>query len=95
MKELKASQQSHTPGPWQQNSGIFYLIQGDDGEGVAEIRTTYRNKTEAKANARLVAVAPELLAMLQEWLQAGVINPKDDERAKRSFALIAKATGVA
>ena len=52
----------HTPGPWAQNGN---LIEGPDGETVAYV-TAYNTMTpRQKANARLIAAAPELLAALE------------------------------
>jgi hypothetical protein len=50
------------------------------------------NSLKEAEYARLFAAGPEMLEMLKEWLQCGVIDPRDDERAKRTFALIAKVT---
>lgn len=61
------SNTQHTPGPWQVNSFDPLQICDTDGEwrGCAPIATTHGNAAEARANARLIAAAPALLAALQ------------------------------
>lgn len=61
---------SHTPGPWEvfdsMEDGDTYGIDGADGSAV--VYYGYRNKEEGipeKANARLIAAAPELLEALE------------------------------
>ena len=78
----------HTPGPWtyEQISNNAYVI---DENGSAVM--LYRNPDdEMKANARLIAAAPELLEAL-EW---AVDNPHDDAYwISQARAAIAKAKG--
>lgn len=95
----------HTPGPWGQHS-IFYHINGADNEGICEVRTTYRTKPEAEANARLIAASPELLESLKEisgcmrsWFDE--FGGRDEHQAvvlntliKNAEKAIAKATGA-
>lgn len=73
----------HTPGPWlrTQGSGRFYIK--TDDETSQSLATVFSNKGDfgcisnpdyekAKANARLIAAAPELLEACQtfsEWLR--------------------------
>lgn len=61
---------SHTPGPWQVNPDIPHLV----GNGTAEVANLYWGELisgmEMRANARLIAAAPELLEALKaviEW----------------------------
>lgn len=75
----------HTPGPWAQNGN---LIEGPDGETVAYV-TAYNTMTpRQKANARLIAAAPELLAALENVMANPTTFSFEPIRAA-----IAKATG--
>ena len=78
----------HTPGPWtyEQISNNAYVI---DENGSAVM--LYRNPDdEMKANASLIAAAPELLEAL-EW---AVDNPHDDAYwISQARAAIRKAKG--
>ena len=80
---------SHTPGPWTVEKGNNALtILAKNYYGVAR---TYGTGEEDKANARLIAAAPDMLAALKE---ADEIILKTT--GKRSFAVeiaIAKAIG--
>ena len=86
---------AHTPGPW------FVTTQDDyptgevsaDPMGVRHIVTTYCD--DAKANARLIAAAPELLAALGRLLESGdVLDAADAGALKQARAAIARATGA-
>lgn len=83
----------HTPGPWE---AIGNLVQ------IAECRDAYfdPHSDEAKANARLIAAAPELLEALQSI--AEYWNRDQNETAmadacwhaiETAMAAITKATG--
>jgi hypothetical protein len=65
---------THTPGPWEQNQTYPCLVQNENGRTVAytnignSVQDRYeeeRRKTN-KANARLIAAAPDMLAALEE-----------------------------
>lgn len=85
-----------TPGPWKLgNADIF--VDGDDGDDrvICAIGTAggFRssvyspiraNKPEGKANARLIAAAPDLYAVIEEWLTVG--NNLADRKAVREKA---------
>lgn len=66
----------HTPGPWKidvelgSRHGEFLIAKdaGDRGRGIAIAETRAGSGSE-RANARLIAAAPELLAALQDALQ--------------------------
>ena len=88
---------AHTPGPWGLDGN---LIEGPDGERVACITAYSRRTPKQKANARLIAAAPDLLAALQA-LVAELDGPgkpySSDSYAPPQFietarAAIAKAT---
>lgn len=96
----------HTPGPWQilpeEADKDYIRIRGTVLGGrykVANVPTpTYegvppREVEETRANARLIAAAPELLAMLEAWFEHEYgygIGPTHDEVK----TLIAKAKGA-
>lgn len=78
------SEAKHTPGPWRSeldadgDHGIFYatdLIAVTDGWG--DSSTSDRSLDEDKANAHLIAAAPELLdALHQARLQIDYLHEK-------------------
>lgn len=83
---------THTPGPWE-CSGIAIMA---GGHCIATCDTEAANTSDKinKANARLIAAAPDLLALVQEVLsdELASLAPGTIERAR---AAIAKATGDA
>ncbi|UXC20049.1 hypothetical protein [Comamonas squillarum] len=87
----------HTPGPWEAIGNLVRspMYQPDGlpkGMQIAECKDGYSQPftEEAKANARLIAAAPELLDFIREWLdrQGGDAN----YMTGKASALIAKAT---
>lgn len=57
----------HTPGPWsvyEADDGDWHVVAGDDGE--LEIAGFVDG---GEANARLIAAAPDLLAIARAWLK--------------------------
>ncbi len=63
---------THTPGPWkwcgtQQKPKKFCYLSGQDFKGVGVALSGF---TENKANAHLIAAAPELLEALKTLLEA-------------------------
>jgi hypothetical protein len=96
-----------TPGPWIVNGNEIAAPEFDNGiatwyvrvASVDGTRETGWNAPTIKANARLIAAAPDMLAMLHEVL-ALLNNPDADgtdaNRVEREIlAVIAKATGGA
>jgi len=95
----------HTPGPWQslpeECDKPYIRIRGTVFGGrykIANVITpSYegvheREAVETRANARLIAAAPELLDFAKEWLaRQGSDNNYMTEKAR---AAIAKAEGV-
>lgn len=92
----------HTPGPWEDDKttgpepritgGPLRLIKSG-GFVIAFVPMWLDDEhIEARANARLIAAAPELLALLKDWREAcgAMIH---DELAALTDAVIAKATG--
>lgn len=89
----------HTPGPWafaryskkrfgvgQRGNGAFFLLQcvHDDTDN-----------PQSWADARLMAAAPDLLAVLQELIDIEGPQPGAAVWADKARAAIAKATGGA
>lgn len=81
----------HTKGPWKTDGRNVLIPVYDTGAG-CETVTLMLEKTpgEAKANACLIAAAPELLAALQA-IPLGQLTPG---QANMVIAAIAKATGA-
>ena len=88
---------AHTPGPWKLKLGkgiqYTYLVADKKGQDIANW-AHYPNATKAqtKANARLIASAPELLDALQGFIEGAESMGWCTEKAR---AAIAKATGEA
>ena len=90
----------HTPGPW------YPVMRMVEVEGNApDICTTnielfgqrhlHRSKQEQIANARLIAAAPDLLALLEELVAIEGPQPGTGAWADKVFAVLAKAKGAA
>ena len=107
-----ADSAQHTPGPWGYNTeesadSASFLI--SDGElPIARVRISgARPLSELRANARLIAAAPHLLAALEEleWAHSRLLDseslvlPGDDERlihaGEIARAAIARSKGGA
>jgi hypothetical protein len=97
---------SHTPGPWQVNSGV---VETASGIPIAYMDRNAGNGTlpvERDSNVHLIASAPDLLASLKEVLRAleshiddscrsqnvnrDVLCPCNQNEIKRARAIIAK-----
>jgi hypothetical protein len=85
---------AHTPGPWvAETSGLPLAVTTEDGRHLA---TVYPSRDEGRANARLIAAAPDLLAALRTMVDA--FNVKDIDplvafaSIERARAAICKAT---
>jgi hypothetical protein len=88
----------HTPGPWYHTGLEFNDVRDSDDELVAvahhlRVGQPKRSGQEAKANARLIATAPDLLAVLQELIDIEGPQPGTAAWADKARAAIAKATG--
>lgn len=85
----------HTPGPWEAIGNLVRSPAAKElGSGVMLAECADRwfqkvNSDEAKANARLIAAAPELLEALNDLLEQSGI---DGLWADKARAAIAKAT---
>lgn len=66
----------HTPGPWNVSPyGVGFEIDAANGQSIAQAQQIAQTKkpedhNERKANARLIAAAPELLEALQVAVEA-------------------------
>lgn len=102
----------HTPGPWKQSPDAPWIIKQDctpiSEEAVSICSTTAHESSgffpapsEGRANARLIAAAPELLLALEMLLAWHLGTSEDAEDAENysavrdAIAAIAKATGSA
>ena len=56
---------AHTPGPWKR-IGRTTVSNDEQTIGIADIRAFSISTEEAEANANLIALAPEMLAALEE-----------------------------
>jgi hypothetical protein len=89
------NESKHTPGPWRVEWPFEggALITAEDGHGeIAQVKTRYsktNNIEEAHANARLIAAAPDLLALVRSYATTYPL----DEYYDKATAAIAKATG--
>lgn len=90
----------HTPGPWDQNGALIWSTGTKPRTTIAET-DVFLDQEESRANARLIAAAPELLAALRESVAAyekfragretGHLWP-DPNHILHAKAAIAKAT---
>lgn len=79
----------HTKGPWHNYNGSVVSLA--DGSHVAEITSNpWATAEEAKANARLMAAAPDLLTSCQELLNC-IDSNRDWDEAKRARTAIENA----
>lgn len=86
----------HTPGPWscRRDAQYYYSVYADELR-VATASDLIADK--GKANARLIAAAPDLLEVAQRILDRGYVSESiEEERGdhNRLVAAIAKATGA-
>ena len=67
----------HTPGKWEPNDSCPWIVTVRDKENVEQhIAWCYEEHEEHLANARLIAAAPEMLAVLEK-LYALSVSPTD------------------
>lgn len=99
-----------TPGPWRamkpkKSNGFWYV--GPEEDRTGSTATCYEDDPLSKSNARLIAVAPEMLeTLIEEWnmievflaLEADNIMPSSYnmlyEKQHKIQTLIQKATGL-
>lgn len=79
---------THTPGPWTEDR---QFIRDSDGNSVARI--DYEQSGYIRANAALIAAAPDLLAACREaYLLLDGGNPRHESLHDTLAAAIARAT---
>lgn len=78
---------THTPGPWRVSQPSGNYIDTPTGSIAALMYGA------TKTDARLIAAAPELLAVLQEAVNKGYMWDHDPELWSKANAAIAKAKG--
>ena len=90
----------HTPGPWEAVGNLVRspMVQPQGlskGVQIAECRDAYflSHTEESRANARLIAAAPELLEVAQMILAEDLLDFLPEEYASKVRAAVAKATG--
>ena len=92
------TEQKHTPGPWNfqpcdEYADSFEVLCEEDYY-VATTHDGVRGDSNADANARLIAAAPDLLEALIELADTGAEAWGEDRPCVRwAYAAIAKATG--
>jgi hypothetical protein len=97
----------HTPGPWETIDGAeVFPTSGTTSycplarvEGPWSGSTLYANASEARANGRLIAAAPELLLLLVDFLVecnpgGNTYEPPSKALCDSARAIIDRATGV-
>jgi hypothetical protein len=108
-KEIVAENVTHTPGPWTCRVGTNGPFVNERDKTIApfyvlnptNIGTPAIPQDEARANARLIASAPDLLAALKELIARAVASstvmfssdPRVAEAVDAALAIIAKAEG--
>lgn len=66
----------HTPPPWIMDDQSPGHVMSQDGDGIADCFLVYSNidKRQSLANARLIAHAPEMFALLQSGFASGAFE---------------------
>ena len=85
----------HTPGPWKYNDKTD--VYDSAGATVCELYKGYETRPAPRANAILIAAAPELLEALEELEALGSLElpQRRDAALFKAKAAIAKAKGSA
>ena len=85
----------HTPGPWKiVDAWNYYMVEGQNDEEIIWQDGPYQTPTINKANACLIAAAPDLLKALEEIsLCSQNSMSSKDECGRIARAAIAKAKG--
>ena len=106
MAATKKKATEHTPGPWKvrrewmgHGYEVFPVLKEPVGQP-SEVATVYEGYSECRANARLIAAAPDLLAVAR-LVKAARLAPNEwnldafDAAIAAAETAIVKATGVA
>jgi hypothetical protein len=85
----------HTPGPWActytSNYAHDYRLTQPNGQPLP-VNAEANNRSEQRANARLIAAAPDILKALEDVLMVFSEEYSDSPTLERARAAIAKAT---
>jgi len=95
---MKSTLSQHTPGPWTVDGNHFQIWANDGENAVASVYSTASPEpmaSEARANARLIAAAPDLLAALEDSLTVIRLMGCDMSNFSNSCAALARAKGGA
>ena len=68
------SQTKFTPGPWEKDETAPYYISAEDGRNIATVHSGLFSNQESKANADLIAFAPDLYDELQKSVEQMLIG---------------------
>jgi len=85
----------HTPGPWTLEYDYSLVMPAKDGNHIVTggpIGPDESSREEKRANARLIAAAPELLQALQDMLDMTRFQYKEMATYKYAQEIITKAT---
>ncbi|KKL56125.1 hypothetical protein LCGC14_2248520 [marine sediment metagenome] len=93
--------ETHTPGPWNVDTWDWWLVRAAASHRhLATVHVEHNGKNKAKANARLIASAPDLLEALKAcdlyvaFHMKGIFDEDaQDETLRKLRAAIAKAEG--
>ena len=81
----------HTPGPWKATEKTVTAPETEDRLGL-DVRIYGGNGKDNRANARLIAAAPDLLEALQAFVKYADDVSDDSPELDRARAAITKAT---
>lgn len=85
---------SAAPGPCEENEGsVFWIVFAEADAETAPARAGGDTRDQAEANARLIALAPELLAFVERVALPDISNPEHFAFAMEARALLARAKG--
>lgn len=88
-----------TPGPWRYDGSadsLFWSVELRNGLQTREILVEGFSDVEADANARLIAAAPDLLALVRQYrddMRHGVSEDGATRREQAIDAVLAKVEG--
>ena len=87
------SETKFTKGPWEKDETAPYYISAEDGRNVATVHSGLFSNQESKANADIIASAPDLYEALG-WLYSQIGQPEISLfGVKKVIDALAKARG--
>ena len=86
---------THTPGPWRAEGWESTIVNDADGNTLCLMPSSDGTLASAKANARLIAAAPDMLDALRRADHLASIAAPNGAAHRIIRAAIAKATGDA